>query len=351
MMSQSSAHGVLHILRTPATVVLVIGSLLIGCAGSSDPGTQGAAEPGREGEDASSSEVGSVPSDLVDITVGVVATADAAPLYLGIAEGYFEDEGLNVEAVVAEGGAAVIPAVVSGDFDIGYSNIVSLVFAQSQGIDVRLVTGGAVVSGTEGEGYIQVVVAEGGEVNDYDDLQGRTLGVNTLRNINDLAMRTALEARGLDPDSITFTEVPFPDMNAAVEGGQIDAALSAEPFLTLGEGTIRGIGNPYIEIVDPYMYAYYFASADFLGANGDIAERFSRAMSRALDQASSDEESVREVIGTYTQMDDVLIQELALPEWGPDIDEASLDATIARMLEFDFIDQPIDGSSMAWRQG
>jgi NitT/TauT family transport system substrate-binding protein len=51
----------------------------------------------------------------VTLKVGVIPISDVAPLYLGIAKGYFKDEHLAIEPVPAQGGAVIVPAVLSGD--------------------------------------------------------------------------------------------------------------------------------------------------------------------------------------------------------------------------------------------
>ena len=50
------------------------------------------------------------------LKVGVIPIADVAPLYLGIEKGFFEEQQLTIQPQLAEGGAAITPAVVSGDF-------------------------------------------------------------------------------------------------------------------------------------------------------------------------------------------------------------------------------------------
>src|SRR5262245_35081176 len=62
----------------------------------------------------------------VTLTVGVLPIGDLAPLYLGMDKGFFEEEQLTIKPAVAEGGAAVVPAVMSGDDQIGFSNVTSL---------------------------------------------------------------------------------------------------------------------------------------------------------------------------------------------------------------------------------
>jgi hypothetical protein len=51
---------------------------------------------------------------LTPITVGVIPIVDAASSYLGVQEGFFEEQGLEVSLETAQGGAASVPSVVSG---------------------------------------------------------------------------------------------------------------------------------------------------------------------------------------------------------------------------------------------
>ena len=48
--------------------------------------------------------------------VGVIPIVDVAPIYLGVEQGFFEEQGLEVELVPGSGGAAAVPCVVSGDY-------------------------------------------------------------------------------------------------------------------------------------------------------------------------------------------------------------------------------------------
>ncbi|WP_406019719.1 ABC transporter substrate-binding protein [Nocardioides sp. NBC_00850] len=57
-----------------------------------------------------------------EITVGVIPIVDVAPIYLGVEKGFFKEEGLDVNLELAQGGAAIIPAVASGQYQFGFSN-------------------------------------------------------------------------------------------------------------------------------------------------------------------------------------------------------------------------------------
>lgn len=60
--------------------------------------------------------------NLEKIRVAEVAhTVFYAPQYVAINQGFFEEEGLNIDLTLASGADKVTAAVLSGDVDIGFS--------------------------------------------------------------------------------------------------------------------------------------------------------------------------------------------------------------------------------------
>src|SRR5690625_796748 len=89
-----------------------------------------AADPGPEGEDA----------ELTPITVGVLPIVDTAAIWLGVDEGIFEEHGLDVTLEILAGGAAVVPTVVSGEHEFGFSNSISVLQGVEQGLPLQVAT-------------------------------------------------------------------------------------------------------------------------------------------------------------------------------------------------------------------
>src|SRR5919106_7893 len=158
------------------------------------------------------------------LNVGVIPIADVAPLYLGMREGFFEEEQLTIKPQLAEGGAAITPAVVSGDFQIGFSNTISLLIAASQDLPVEIISQGVLGGKSEEEAWADLLVLKDGPIKEPTDLEGKTIAVNTLKNICEVTIRASLEEEGVAVDTLEFTEVPFPDMNAALEAGRAGGA-------------------------------------------------------------------------------------------------------------------------------
>ena len=80
-------------------------------------------------------------------TISVQDTAGVPSAFLeyGVQKGFFKKRGLDVKVKPSQGGATVVPAVVSGSVDIGGSNLVSVLLAQSKKIPVKIVAPGTYV--------------------------------------------------------------------------------------------------------------------------------------------------------------------------------------------------------------
>lgn len=72
---------------------------------------------GGDEEAPADSQQDAADGELTEVSIGVIPIVDVAPIYLGVQEGIFEEHGLDVDLTLAQGGAAIIPAVMSGDFD------------------------------------------------------------------------------------------------------------------------------------------------------------------------------------------------------------------------------------------
>src|SRR5699024_9807602 len=129
---------------------------------------------------------------------------DTAPIWLGDAEGFFEEEGLDLTLEVAQGGAAIVPAVVSGEYQFGFSNTVSLFVAADQGLPLTMLTPGAATTGDTSEDFGAVLTLPDSEISAPADLAGKTVAVNTLNNIGDATVSEVVEQDGGDPSAVNF---------------------------------------------------------------------------------------------------------------------------------------------------
>src|SRR5215207_3392469 len=127
-------------------------------------------------------------SEVTTLKVGVIPIADVAPLYLGVEKGYFANENLEIEPQLAEGGAAIVPSVVSGDYQIGFSNTTSLIIAASKNLPVQIISQGVLAGTSQDDAWDSIVVPKGSDIKTAKELEGKTVAVNTLNNIGPLTI-------------------------------------------------------------------------------------------------------------------------------------------------------------------
>ena len=289
-----------------AAVTLTALALLAGCGGGDDT-----AEQSAEGR--------------TKLVVGVIPIADVAPLYLGVDKGFFRAEKLDVEARPIQGGAAAVPSVMANEFQLAFGNSISLLQAQQRNLKLRIVTEGVQAGKSDADSTNGMMVAKDSEVREPTDLEGQTIAVNTLDNLGEVTVRASLEKQGADVSDLKFVEVPFPEMNTALERGSVAAAWHVEPFISqLSAAGGRKLFDPFVETHPRLTPAQYFGSAKFLDKNPEVEERFSRAMNKSLDYAQSHEAEVRKLIPEYSEIPPEVAKKMPLPYWTSELNVQSI---------------------------
>jgi NitT/TauT family transport system substrate-binding protein len=293
---------------------------------------------------------GSSGSEVTTLNVGVIPIADVAPLYLGIQKGFFKEENLEIQPQLAEGGAAIVPSVVSGDYQFGFSNVTSLIIAASKNLPVQIVAQGVLAGTGPDDAWDGVVVPKGSDIKEPKDFEGKSVAVNTLNNIGPLVMNESMEKAGADYTKIKYVEVPFPEMNAALEAGRVDAAWEVEPAFSGGKAAGgKAIMHPYEETAPNLTVATYFATKEYIGKNKDVVERFKRAIEKSLDYAQQHPDEVRKVIGTYTEIPQGVLDKITLPQWKADLNEPTIQQNIDLSKKFGFVEEEPSLDDLIWK--
>jgi len=304
------------------------------------------------GDDGSGSGSGSGGEGPVTLKVGVIPIADVAPLYLGMKKGFFKEEQLTIEPQLAEGGAAITPAVVSGDYQFGFSNTVSMLIAGSKDLPIVIISQGVLGGKAESEAWANLLVPKDGPVKTGKDLEGKTIAVNTLNNICEVTIKASLEPEGVDVSKLKFTEVPFPEMNAALDAGRVDGACVVEPFVSQGtSGKSKGIDPFYVRTAPDLTVATYFTSKQYASENPEVVERFVRAMNKSLDYAQSHPDEVRDVLLEYTEIPPEAAEAITLPQWRSEITRPTVEKLADLSQKYGLIESKPDLNELIQEPG
>ena len=281
---------------------------------------------------------------LTSVKVGVLPIAAVAPVYVAIERGYFAEEGLAVTPEPAQGGAALVPAVLGGDYQFGYTNNVSVIQARARGLPLRIVADGAQATAAT-PGYEDAIVARADtRVRRPADLADATIGVNAISSIGDVVIKSALEREGVDPASVEFLEVPFPDMVAAVEAGRVDAGWVVEPFIQSAKRSrLRIVFSPFDSAAErlggSLSVASYFVSERYAGDNPEVVAGFTRAIERAFRYLEAKPDELRRVVSTFTEIPAPVAARMGMPSFTADATEASLRFFVELMLRYRMIER------------
>jgi NitT/TauT family transport system substrate-binding protein len=276
------------------------------------------------------------------LKVGVIPIADVAPLYIGIKKGFFKQENLTIQPQLAEGGATITAQTVSGDLQVGFSNVTSLAIASSKKLPVQIVASGVQGAKDDSGAWDAVLSKKGSPIKDLKALEGKTVSVNNLNNVGPLTINNAMEKAGADYKKIKYVEVPFPDANAALDTGRIDAAFVVEPFVS--QGTAQGanaVTHSFEETAPSYAVATYFVTKQYAAQNKDVLDRFVRAINKSLDYAQGHPDEVRQIVPTYTKIPKDVAAKMKLPQWSSDLNQQSIQQTVDLAQKYGFIkDKP-----------
>ena len=289
------------------------------------------------GDDDSSEGGGDGPTT---VTVGTLPIANAAPMYLGMEKGFFEAENLEIKPQVGEGGAALMPMLLSGDAQFAFVGVIPAITAVAKELPIKIVTSSDDAAETEEKDWQTLVVPKGSPIRGVEDLPGKTVAVNALRGLAEVVISRSLEKQGVDYKEVKLLEVPFPDMPAALEQKRVDAALLTEPFLSavLAEGGTQ-IDAPSVETLPSFPNGVYVASEEYIAQNGDVVDRFARAMNKSLDYAQAHPDEVRRIIPTYTQTPEAAAAKLRLPPFDSELDREGIELEAELTAKYGIIEE------------
>ncbi|MGH3327748.1 MAG: ABC transporter substrate-binding protein [Streptomycetales bacterium] len=286
----------------------------------------------------------------VVLKIGVIPIVDVAPLFLGMEKGFFKEEKITLKPQFAAGGAAIVPSVQSGEFQIGFSNTVSLLIARSEGLPLRIITQGVQESSDPSGAYSHVYARGDSAIRSPEDLEGKRIAVNTLQNIGDVTIKAALDKRGVDVAQLRFVEAPFPEAPSLLQQKRVDAIWVVEPFGTLAaKDGARPIVANFHETAPRLTVATYFTTDEYLAGNEDVVKRFARAMNRSLEYAAGHPDEVRAILPTYTELPQDLATEVTLPQWSSDLNRPSIQDLSDLSRKYGLIEEQPGLDELIWQ--
>lgn len=221
-------------------------------------------------------------SNLKKLKLAEVAhTIFYAPQYAAISNGYFEEEGLDIELILANGADNVMSSVLSGDVDIGLSGTEATIYVYNGGEKDYVKTFAGL---TQKDGSF-LVSREKYDNFSLEDLKGKTVIGGRVAGMPELTFEWALRQNGIDPkqDLTIDTSIAFAAMEGAFISGIGDFVTLFEPNALSVEKNGYGYVVAYVgELGGNVPYTAYNARSSFINNNKDVIKSFSNAINKGL---------------------------------------------------------------------
>jgi ABC-type nitrate/sulfonate/bicarbonate transport system substrate-binding protein len=168
-------------------------------------------------------------------------------------------------------------AFLAGEIDAGTAPGLSVIFANEQGLDIKVVASVCLEAAGKGWFSTTYMTKDDGPVRSVKDLKGGTVGVVGIKTATDLWARAGLLNAGLQPDKDTkVVPLGFPAMGDAVRSGKVSAGTFVEPFYSaeMAKGGLRKLFTAAEAVGYEHELLDLWFGEKFLQSNPDAVRAF-----------------------------------------------------------------------------
>lgn len=307
----------------------------------------GQGSPSGSGSTDEASSGGSDAGGLTKVVVGVLPIAPSVAVKYGIDNGIFEKHGLDIELTTSSAGAAMLPAVSTGDLNFAVGNPLSVLTAVDKGLDMKIVSGYS-DSKAEGDDINGVVVRADSGIKTFADLAGKTTSVNALKTQGDLTIMESAVIDGGTPGDLKFSEMPFPDMEAQLDRKNVDGVWLPEPFLSkaLANSDNELLGYPNQKAIPGLPTMVSFTSGKFAEEKPEVVADFKAAMTETLAAAEDDQTGAKALLPEFMKMDPKVAETLKMETWDGAVPTEQLSKLAELAAEHKFLSKAPDVDAM-----
>lgn len=216
---------------------------------------------------------------------------------VGLEKGFFDQEGLIVNASPESSGQVALQALIGGSTDFAVGANVRPIQALARDLPVKVVA----LNSWGFAGYVLVPVKDT-TTQKLEDLKGKTLAVQVGSGTHTVWLRY-LRQKGISESDFKIKNVETEQIPAAFEAGGIDGAIPWDPFATLiiEKGLGRAILTPK-EIAEPIKVTYPFfvmTTEETIKKKPEMVQKFVTAWAKALDYIHKNKSEASEIMQAF----------------------------------------------------
>lgn len=217
-------------------------------------------------------------NDVKNIKVSeVTRSVFYAPQYVAINNGYFKENGIEIELTTGQGADAVMTSVLSNQVNIGFAGPEASIYVYNEGKEDYCQVFAQM---TKKDGSF-LVAREKNDNFKWQDLKGKTIIPGRKGGVPYMTLEYVLRKNGLDPkkDVVLDDSIKFDLMAGAFTSGTADYVTLFEPTASLTQNENKGyIVASVGEAAGEIPYTAYFAKKSYIENNKETIQKFTNAI-------------------------------------------------------------------------
>lgn len=241
----------------------------------------------------------------------VVRSVFYAPMYIAINEGYFKEEGIDIDLSTGQGADKTMQQVLSNSADIGFCGPEQVIYIYNQQKENYPILF-AQLTQTDGS----FLVGRNADSNfSYSDLKGKTIIGGRPAGVPEMALEYVLRNYGLvnGKNVNIVTNIAFTATSGAFKGGTGDYVALFEPTASMLEQDKSGyIVSSIGKEAGTIPYTCFFATKSYIEAHKDIIQKFTNAIYKGQKYVSShtEKETAEKIVSFFPGTDVSLIEKV-----------------------------------------
>ena len=254
-----------------------------------------------------------LPDEPIKITISYRPFMSFAPLFFALKEGYYEEQGLEVEFIEMPSDDAIV-GLLNGDIDVvGGFVTPNTLNAMNQGTVIKYVADKGFVDPDACPVNAMIASSEmlaSGSLDDPSNWAGLRVEADE-NNMEGYMFSVLAEQNGMTLDDFEFIALPPPVELASIGDGSIDIASGTEPWATRMLLAGAEVWKPAKELIPGATFAIIEFGPSILEDDPNLGKRFMVAYLKAVNQlAEGKTERNMELMVNFTGLDKELLEQV-----------------------------------------
>ncbi|WP_090150215.1 ABC transporter substrate-binding protein [Leucobacter sp. L43] len=290
------------------------------------------------------------PGGVTTLKVATIGLTSDGSLLAGMEQGFFEEEGLQIETSIVANPPAGLAAVQGGQVDVAYAPSIPILNALSQGVPITVIAAadgypedGVPAAEAENVDDTGLYASSSSGVTSVADLEGKTIAIPARKAQLEVVIAGELEKAGIDPATgVNWVVLDFTSAVAGLQNGTVDAAGLVSPFTTeAAEAGNELIASPSVGFFESGATGLWTAGTDTVEKKSDAIAAFQRAVVKSNAYATEHPEEVIQAGLDYTDSE-LSIDDVKTPIWPSEVLPEDLERPNEKMVQLGFLPTPVD---------